>query len=185
MITLEVEPRSQHNEFANTVPTEVWRVTSTMPEVKSRRLSTSNGRANQTVKLAWIATLILLLSPPTWAGGSHKRHSTAPTPAEPDYVFALATANRFLHAWRMGDFETGMVLLSDRVRHSQDPERVEQFFSGDAGRAFEIARGRRNRGRYRFEIVLVTVAGSRARRRLSEIIVINAGKNDWVVDKLP
>jgi len=185
MITLEVEPRSQHNEFANTVPTEVWRVTSTMPEVKSRRLSTSNGRANQTVKLAWIATLILLLSPPTWAGGSHKRHSTAPTPTDPDYVFALATANRFLHAWQTGDLESGMVLLSDRVRHSQDPEKFEQFFSGNSDRAFELARGQGSGGRYRFSVVIVTIAGRRIRSRYSDIVVVNTGKNDWVVDKLP
>jgi len=137
------------------------------------------------VRLAWIATLILLLSLPMWAAGPRKHHSTAPTPTYPDYVFALATANRFLHAWQMGDLETGMVLLSDRVRHAQDPEKLEQFFSGDADRAFEITRGQGNRGRYRFATVLVTAERSRVRRRLSEIIVVNTGKNDWVVDKLP
>jgi hypothetical protein len=137
------------------------------------------------VKLAWTAALILLLSLPTWAGGPRKHHSSPPTPTDPDYVFALATANRFLHAWQSGDLETGMVLLSDRVRHAQDPEKLEQFFSGDADRAFEITRGQGNRGRYRFATVLVTAGGSRVRRRLSEIIVVNTGKNDWVVDKLP
>jgi len=129
--------------------------------------------------------MILLLSLPMWAGGSRKHHSNAPTPSDPGYVFALATANRFLHAWQMGDLETGMVLLSDQVRHSQDPEKFEQFFSGDPDRAFEITRGQGNRGRYRFAIVLVTAAGSHVRRRYSEIIVVDTGKNDWVVDKLP
>ncbi len=142
----------------------------------SRSLSTSNAGTNQTVKLAWATALILLLSLPMWAGGSHKRHSNAPTAADPGYVFALATANRFLHAWQMGDLETGMVLLSDQVRHSQDPEKFEQFF---------FTRGQGNRGRYRFAIVLVTAAGSHVRRRYSEIIVVDTGKNDWVVDKLP
>ena len=37
-----------------------------------------------------------------------------------------------------------MVLLSDHVRHSQDPEKLEQYFSGDADRAFEIMRGGEN-----------------------------------------
>jgi hypothetical protein len=120
-----------------------------------------------------------------WAGGSHKRHSIAPTQTNPDYVFALATADRFMHAWQMVDPETGMVVLSDRVRHSQDPDKVEQFFSGGSNRAFEIAHGIGNRGRYRFAVVLVTSAGLHVHRRLSEIIVINTGKNDWVVDKLP
>ena len=138
-----------------------------------------------TVKFAWAAAVILLLSLPMWGGGSHKRHSNASTVTDPDYVFALAAANRFLHAWQMGDLEAGVVLLSDDVRRSQDPEKFEQFFSGGADRAFEIAHGQRNRGRYRFAIVLVTAAGSRVRRRLSEIIVLNNGKNDWVVDRLP
>ncbi len=100
-------------------------------------------------------------------------------------MFALATANRFLHAWQAGDLETGMVLLSDRVRHSQDPEKFEQIFSSDSDRAFEIARGIGNRGRYRFAVVLVTSQGNRIRRRFSEIIVVNTGKNDWAIDKLP
>ena len=137
------------------------------------------------MKLAWTAALILLLSLPTWAGGPRKHHSSPPTPTDPDYVFALATANRFLHAWQTGDLETGMVLLSDRVRHSQDPEKFEQFFSGNSNRAFELARGQGSGGRYRFAVVIVTIAGRRIRRRSSEIIVVNTGKNDWVVDKLP
>jgi len=137
------------------------------------------------VKLAWTAALILLLSLPTWAGGPRKHHSSPPTPTDPDYVFALATANRFLHAWQTGDLETGMVLLSDRVRHSQDPEKFEQFFSGNSNRAFELARGQGSGGRYRFAVVIVTIAGRRIRRRSSEIIVVNTGKNDWVVDRLP
>ena len=147
-------------------------------------MPTSNGRTPPTVKLVCATAVILLLSLPMWAAGPRKHHST-PTPTDPDYVFALATANRFLHAWQSGDLETGMVLLSDRVRHSQDPEKLEQFFSGDADRAFEITRGQGNRGRYRFATVLVTAEGARVRRRFSEIIVVNTGKNDWVVDKLP
>src|SRR5713226_5444986 len=102
------------------------------------------------MKLACATAVILLLSLPMWPGGSRKHHSSPSAPTDPDYVFALATANRFLHAWQTGDLETGMVLLSDRVRHSQDPEKFEQFFSGDPDRDFEITRGQGNRGRYRF-----------------------------------
>lgn len=145
----------------------------------------SNGRTPQTAKLGKALAVILLLSLPIWAAGSRKQHSNPPAPTDQGYVFALATANRFLHAWQTGDLETGMVLLSDHVRHSQDPEKFEQFFSGDADCAFEISSGQGNRGRYRFAVVLVTTAGARVRRRFSEIIVVNTGKNDWVVDKLP
>jgi len=118
------------------------------------------------------------------AAGSHK-HSKQTTSSDPGYVFALATANRFLHAWQTGDLETGMVLLSDHVRHSQNPETFEQLFSADADRAFEIGRGQGNRGRYRFAVALVTSPGGRIRRHFSEIIVVNTGKNDWAIDKLP
>src|SRR5882724_1276859 len=138
-----------------------------------------------TMKLALIAAAALVLSLPMRAGDSHKHHSNRLPPTDPDYVFALATANRFLHAWQTGDLETGMVLLSDHLRHWQDPEKLEQFFSGDADRAFEITRGQGNRGRHRFATVLVMADGARVRRRFSEIIVVNTGKNDWVVDKLP
>lgn len=133
-------------------------------------------------KIKRTAALLLLLTVTGWAG---KRHSTPPPPPSPDYVFALATANRFLHAWQADDLETGMVLLSDRVRHSHDPEKFEQFFAGSTDRAFEIARGQGIRGRYRFTVVLVTRTGTRVRRQFSEIIVIDTGKNDWVIDKLP
>src|SRR5437867_9634755 len=149
-----------------------------MPGANSRDCSTSSGRTPSNVRVAWIDNLILLLSLPMWAAGPRKHHSTAPTPTDPDYVFALATANRFLHAWQTGDLETGMVLLSDRVRHSQDPEKFEQFFSGNSNRAFELARGQGSGGRYRFAVVIVTIAGRRIRRRSSEIIVVNTGKND-------
>ena len=151
----------------------------------SRSLRTANGKTSQTVKLGWATAVILLLSLPIGAAGSGKRHSNPPTPTNRGYVFALATANRFLHAWQTGDLETGMVLLSDHARHSQDPEKFEQFFSGTTDRAFEIASGQGNRGRYQFAVVLVTTEGTRVRRRFAEINVVNTGKNDWVVDKLP
>lgn len=134
---------------------------------------------------AALTALFLLLSIPDLAAGARK-HTPAPAaPLDPDYVFALATANRFLHAWQTDDLETGMVLLSDRVRHSQGPEKFEQFFSAGADRAYEIARGQGRRGRYRFAVVLVTTSGTHVRRRFSEIVLVSTGKNEWLVDKLP
>jgi hypothetical protein len=100
-------------------------------------------------------------------------------------VFALAAANRFLHAWQTGDLENGMVLLGDNVRHSQNADKLEQFFSSGTNRAFEITRGHGHQGHYSFPVVLVTTRGSHVTRKFSEIIVVDTGKNDWVVDKLP
>ena len=137
------------------------------------------------MKIGYLVAILLVASLPASAAGPRKRHVAPPAPPDPDYVFALTAADRFLQAWQTDDLEAGTVLLSDRVRHSQDPEKFEKSFTGPTDRAFEISRGTGTRGRYQFDVVLVTVAGSRMRRRSSAIVVVNTGKNDWVVDKLP
>lgn len=137
------------------------------------------------MKFRLAACLFLILPLPAWGAGTHSRHAKPTAAANSSYVFALAAANRFLHAWQTGDLEAGMVLLSDRTRHSHNPEELEQFFSGDTERAFEISHGKGNRGRYRFPVVFLTRQGSGIHRRFSEIILVNTGKNDWAVDKLP
>jgi hypothetical protein len=131
------------------------------------------------------AFMLLLFPLSVWAASSHHLHSGPPAAEDPDYVLALATANRFLHAWQTGDLEGGTVLLSDHVRHSRNPDEIEQFFSSGADRAFEITHGKGNRGRCRFPVVLVTGEGRRVHRKFSEIVLVNTGKNDWVVDRLP
>jgi hypothetical protein len=128
--------------------------------------------------------LTIFLSTPLFAK-SHTRPARQEAPSDPGYVFALAAANHFLHAWQTGDLENGMVQLSDSIRHSQNADQVEQFFSTGKDRAFEIARGRGHPGRYAFPIVLLTSRGSHVTRRSSELILHETGKNDWVVDKLP
>jgi len=105
--------------------------------------------------------------------------------SDPGYVLALAAANHFLHAWQTGDVENGMVLLSDHIRRTQNPDQLEEFFSTGQDRAFEITRGHGRPGRYSFPVVLVTSRGARVTRKFSEIILVETGKNDWVVDKLP
>jgi hypothetical protein len=136
------------------------------------------------VKLRSAACLVLLFSLATSAAA--RAHRTV-KPAAPDagYVAALAAANRFLHAWQANDLETGMVLLSDSVRRAHNARALEQFFSGETVRAFEITRGQGHRGRYSFPVVLCTTEGTRVQRRFSNIVLVNTGKNDWVVDRLP
>jgi hypothetical protein len=153
------------------------------------------------VAVLTLAFAVFGLTTTAW-GRTHKKPANI---SDPDYAVALATANRFLHAWQTGDLGDGMVLVSDGIRHSQNAAELEQFFSAATDRAFEIGAGRGNRGRYSFPVVLVTLkeatvpgGASSAKsgssptpprrtlsRRPSEIILVNAGKNDWVVDKLP
>jgi len=136
--------------------------------------------------LASLALLAILLHTPALSR-SHPHSTKQEIPTDSGYVFALAAANHFLHAWQTGDLESGMVLLSDGLRHSQNADQVEDFFSNakTKTRSFEITRGHGNPGRYTFPIVLVTPKGNHISRKFSEITVIEAGKNDWVVDKLP
>lgn len=138
------------------------------------------------IRLASLSLVTILLSTPALSR-SHPHAPKQEIPTEPGYVFALAAANHFLHAWQTGDLESGMVLLSDGLRHSQNADQMEDFFSNAKTkiRSFEITVGHGHPGRYTFPIVLVTPKGNHITRKFSEITVIEAGKNDWVVDKLP
>ena len=137
----------------------------------------------------WLASLLLLpifLSTPALPR-SHPHSTNQEIPTDAGYVFALAAANHFLQAWQTGDLESGMVLLSDGLRHSQNADQMEDFLSNAKTkiRSFEITTGHGHPGHYTFPIVLVTPRGSHIIRKFSEITMIKAGKNDWVVDKLP
>lgn len=131
-----------------------------------------------------IAVCLFAATALVWAGSRSRPAKQEVTP-EPGYVLALAAADRFLEAWKTGDLENGMVLLSDKIRHSHDVDKLEEFFSNGKDRAFEIARGHGHKGRYSFPVVLVSADGRHVTRRSSKIALVDAGKNDWVVDKLP
>jgi hypothetical protein len=131
-----------------------------------------------------LAACLLLLTTPTWAG-SHRHPAKQTDPSDPGYVFALAAANHFMHAWQTGDLESGMVLLSDGIRRSQNADQLEEFFSGGSERTYEIARAHGHESRYVFPVVLIILRGSHVTRKASEIILVESSKNDWVVDKLP
>jgi hypothetical protein len=130
--------------------------------------------------------LLAILGTPA-ASARARPHPANDDPSHPEYVYALAAANHFMHAWQTGDTENGMVELSDGLRHSQNADKLEEYFSNAASkeRSFEITRGTGHAGRYDFPVVLVSLHGSRVTRKFSDIILIEAGKNDWVVDKLP
>ena len=138
------------------------------------------------LRLTSCVFLILVLFA-TWPlqARTHPHPAKQENPSDPGYVFALAAASHFLHAWQTADLEAGMVELSDGIRHSQNADKLEEFFAHGADRAFEISRGHGHLGRYSFPVVLLTVRGSHVTRKSSEIVLVETGKNDWVVDKLP
>jgi hypothetical protein len=111
--------------------------------------------------------------------------------ADPNYVFALAAANRFLRAWQTQDHETGLVMLTDAAKHHTSEDRLQTFFSSESAAqpAFEINRGKKLKaGRYSFPVVLFDVASAPRKLqypRHSHIVVVKTGKDDWAIDKLP
>ena len=131
-----------------------------------------------------LAVCLFLATVPLWAR-SHSHPAKQENTSDPGYVYALNAANHFLHAWQTGDVEAGMVLLSNGLRHTQTSDKLEEFFSNATNRAFEITRGHGHQGLYSFPVVLVTIRGDHVARKFSEIILVESGKNDWVVDKLP
>lgn len=110
----------------------------------------------------------------------------------PEYIAALGVANRFLNVWQTQDYEKGLLLLDDAAKHQMSEERLQGYFSPHppAERACEIGRGVKLKdGRYSFPVALLEKLSGEVRKpvhpRTSHIIVSKAGKDDWVVDKLP
>jgi hypothetical protein len=123
----------------------------------------------------------LVLAP----GSAPARAKPTPAKADRDYVFALGTADRFLHAWQTQDEEDGLTTLTDEAKDRWPEERLEAFFAAADHAGYEISRGRKLKlGRYAFPVALAESSDAKVRRRFSEIIVMRTGK-DWAVDQLP
>jgi hypothetical protein len=113
-------------------------------------------------------------------------HKAVTRPSDANYSSALAAANRFLHAWQNQDHETGIIMLTDSARQHASPELLQTFFSPGPQAAYEIARGRKvGAAGYVFPVALFGLSQQPSRPHYSKIFVSRAGKDDWVVDKLP
>jgi len=130
--------------------------------------------------------LLALLSAPLAA----RRKVPAPV-VNTDYIVALSAANHFLHAWQTSDQETGILMLTNRLKQKTSEDALSNFFSSASNRpqSFEIERGRRLApGRYKFPVTLFHNPGAANRRmnpRSSALVVVHAGKDDWAIDRLP
>ena len=117
------------------------------------------------------------------------RAAPARSAVDQEYIAALATANRFLQAWQSQDQETGILLLSDKLKGHLAEAHLQSFFSraDNAQEAYEISGGKKlKQGRYIFSVALFNSRHSTwVQRRSSRMIVTRVGQNDWAVDKLP
>jgi hypothetical protein len=144
------------------------------------------------LRFAFAASLLLLqhTEPLFAASGSARSKSSVAKSAAlgGGYGSALAVADRLLEAWRIGDVEIGMSLLSVRAKETIPETQIEAFFSTPAASAYEITRGKQShRGGYEFPVALIASPGGNGhlRRRFSTIVVLKTGNNEWTVDKLP
>ena len=140
--------------------------------------------------ILWRNTFVFLLVLTFVAPVSARpRPAPARSAVNQEYIAALATANRFLQAWQSQDHETGILLLSDRLKQHTAEDYLQTFFSRteNAQEAYEISGGKKlKQGRYIFSVALFNSrSGTWTQRRSSRIIVTRVGKNDWAVDKLP
>ena len=144
-----------------------------------------NSLLSRALQIATLIAIAFAFSVPTLA--SAKKHKAPAQPTDSNYIAGLATANRFLAAWQSNDQAAAMPLITNRAKQQSTEEGIDKLFDGSSARAFEITRGRALRqGRYQFSIVLLQEDDSgHTHRRFSELIITNAGKNDWAVDKLP
>lgn len=135
-----------------------------------------------------ILWLGLSLTPAVWGG---KSKTATATVFDGEYVSALATANRFLHAWQVQDHETGVLMLTDEAKRHLSEDSLEAFFSTapSVEESFEITRGKKlEPGRYLFPVVLwrtPTGKNGKLHPSYSTIVVVRTGKEEWAIDKLP
>jgi hypothetical protein len=151
-------------------------------DVQNKIVSTTWYRA---IHPALIRVFALFLLLGMLAVFSPAKSKTSPS-IERDYVVALATANDFLHAWQIRDQETGLLLLTDRLKQRTTEQALISFFlTGTSQRqGYEIGRGKKLApGRYQFPVSLLQerppATSKRMRAPASILVVIREGKNDW------
>ncbi|MGA9039158.1 MAG: hypothetical protein WB421_01360 [Terriglobales bacterium] len=136
--------------------------------------------------LLFLCAALALTSAPLSA---KSKHSTTGLP-DREYVAALGTANHFLTAWQTQDHEAGIILLTDAAKHQVSEDRLQTFFAPGSSiqQGYEISHGKKLKpGRYVFPVTLFEIGADHkwVHPRFSQIIVVNTGKDDWAVDKLP
>jgi hypothetical protein len=103
-----------------------------------------------------------------------------------DYIFALSAADHFLYSWEAGDYEGGVVMLTDAAKQNISETQMDEFFAAEkqGTRGFELSHGKKlEAGKYEFPVVLLEGKGKIPHS--SHIVVIKESKNEWVIDRLP
>jgi hypothetical protein len=111
-----------------------------------------------------------------------------------DYLYALRTADGFLHAWALRNFEEGVNFLSENLRESVTPEWIKSYFSEESNphhMAYEICGAKYvNKNTIRFNVWLYEyekgqIFDAISRPKPQYIDVIRIGKELWLVNNFP
>ncbi len=135
-----------------------------------------------------VLPLVLALTLASGLAAKTKRSSKSANSTDSEYVSALATANRFLHAWRSEDHEAGLLLVSDDAKSRTSEDRFEKFFEpgGNVQRGFQVGQGAKVKaGRYSFPVKLYERNAGQSHVRTSQLLVVKSGGDEWVIDRLP
>ena len=137
-----------------------WISNGFLPAQIAPRLPHNRSMRMSQLLLAFAVSILLLpLTKPLFAAsGSARSRSSVAKPATlgAGYGSALAAADRLLEAWRIGDIEIGMSLLSSRAKETIPETQIEAFFSTPGPSAYEITRGKLSRHDiYEFPVVLI------------------------------
>ena len=146
-----------------------------------------NGWVSHRWLLLFILSAMLVCS--TISLSAKPKHS-APGVLDREYIAALATANRFLTAWQTQDPQAGIILLTDAAKRQVSEDRLQAFFApgSEVQEGYEINRGKRiAAGCYIFPVALFEIGPDRkwVHPRFSQVVVVNTGRDDWAIDKLP
>ena len=58
--------------------------------------------------------------------------------ADPDYILALSAADHFLQAWQTGDYESGLVMLTDAAKQNLSETQMDEFFASEIADAGNV-----------------------------------------------
>ena len=140
---------------------------------------------NRTLFFLWMITILL-------SGITLAQHRNQyKTIKNADYALALSSADRFLTAWQFRRQDEGLALLSDGLKKNKSEEDLFSLLVGTSNphhESYEICSGKQLKdGRFSFAVTLYeTITDEQWCSHTSiKIIMIKAGKENWLVDELP
>lgn len=122
------------------------------------------------------------------------KNTTTGFDISPDYVFALHTTDRFLHAWLMRDFKDGVNYISDELKQNVPEEQLITFFSGSSNpnhMAYEVVGWRFvDENTMKFHVWLYEYISNESSNFINQpepfyIEVVKVDKDKWMVNTLP